>query len=63
MKIYTLDIDIKDKLLSNGQSLITERENKGENIYIFNINNISILNYFSKEEKERIFIINNIMNI
>ena len=51
MLVYTTDESIKDKLLDNKQVLKKQKEVNGEMIYVFFINDMSLLNRnFSKEE-------------
>ena len=55
MVVYTYDVDIKDKLLDNGQVLIKVRELKNRTVYLFKINDLSCLQMFSHEENKLIF--------
>lgn len=60
MLVYTTDENIKDKLLDNKQVLKKQKEVNGEMIYIFFINDMSLLNRnFSKEENSKIILVNN----
>lgn len=60
MLVYTTDESIKDKLLDNKQVLKKQKEVNGEMIYIFFINDMSLLNRnFSKEENSKIILVNN----
>ena len=55
MLVYTTDESIKDKLLDNKQVLKKQKEVNGEMIYVFFINDMSLLNRnFSKEENSKI---------
>lgn len=60
MLVYTTDESIKDKLLDNKQVLRKQKEANGEMIYVFFINDMSLLNRkFSKEENSKIILVNN----
>lgn len=60
MLVYTTDEGIKDKLLDNKQVLKKQKEVNGEMIYVFFINDMSLLNRnFSKEENSKIILVNN----
>lgn len=60
MLVYTTDESIKDKLLNNKQVLKKQKEVNGEIIYVFFINDMSLLNRnFSKEENSKIILVNN----
>jgi hypothetical protein len=60
MLVYTTDESIKDKLLDNKQVLKKQKEVNGEIIYVFFINDMSLLNRnFSKEENSKIILVNN----
>lgn len=60
MLVYTTDENIKDKLLDNKQVLRKQKEVNGEMIYVFFINDMSLLNRkFSKEENNKIILVNN----
>lgn len=60
MLVYTTDESIKDKLLDNKQVLRKQKEVNGEMIYVFFINDMSLLNRnFSKEENSKIILVNN----
>lgn len=60
MLVYTTDESIKDKLLDNKQVLKKQKEVNGEMIYVFFINDMSLLNRnFSKEENGKIILVNN----
>lgn len=60
MLVYTTDENIKDKLLDNKQVLKKQKEVNGEMIYVFFINDMSLLNRnFSKEENSKIILVNN----
>ena len=60
MLVYTLDENIKQKLLDNKQVLKKEKEVNGKYVYVFYINDMSLLvNKFSKEENSKINIVNN----
>nr|DAJ06251.1 MAG TPA: hypothetical protein [Caudoviricetes sp.] len=60
MLVYTTDESIKDKLLDNKQVLKKQKEVNGEMIYVFFINDMSLLNRnFSKEENSKIILVNN----
>ena len=60
MLVYTTDESIKDKLLDNKQVLKKQKEVNGEMIYVFFINDMSLLNgNFSKEENSKIILVNN----
>lgn len=60
MLVYTTDKSIKDKLLDNKQVLKKQKEVNGEMIYVFFINDMSLLNRnFSKEENSKIILVNN----
>lgn len=60
MLVYTTDESIKDKLLDNKQVLKKQKEINGEMIYVFFINDMSLLNRnFSKEENSKIILVNN----
>ena len=60
MLVYTTDESIKDKLLDNNQVLRKQKEVNGEMIYVFFINDMSLLNRkFSKEENSKIILVNN----
>lgn len=62
MLVYTLDEEVKQKLLDNKQVLKVEKEVDGKKVYIFVINNMSLLmNKFTKEENSKINIVNNKM--
>lgn len=62
MLVYTLDEEVKQKLLDNKQVLKIEKEVDGKKVYIFVINNMSLLmNKFTKEENSKINIVNNKM--
>lgn len=62
MLVYTLDEEVKQKLLDNKQVLKVEKEVDGKKVYIFAINNMSLLmNKFTKEENSKINIVNNKM--
>lgn len=60
MLVYTTDESIKDKLLDNKQVLKKQKEVNEEMIYVFFINDMSLLNRnFSKEENSKIILVNN----
>ena len=60
MLVYTTDESIKDKLLDNKQVLRKQKEVNGEMIYVFFINDMSLLNRkFSKEGNSKIILVNN----
>lgn len=55
MIVYTCNNEIKQKLLDNKQVLVKEVETEGKKVYLFKINNLSIINSFSDNEKSLIF--------
>lgn len=60
MLVYTVDEDIKQKLLDNKQVLKKEKELNGTKVYIFYINDVTLLsNKFNKEENSKIKLVNN----
>ena len=60
MLVYTVDESIKQKLLDNKQVLKKEKELNGTKVYIFYINDVTLLsNKFSKEENSKIKLVNN----
>lgn len=60
MLIYTVDESIKQKLLDNKQVLKKEKELNGTKVYIFYINDVTLLsNKFSKEENSKIKLVSN----
>lgn len=60
MLVYTVDEDIKQKLLDNKQVLKKEKELNGTKVYIFYINDVTLLsNKFSKEENSKIKLVSN----
>ena len=60
MLIYTVDESIKQKLLDNKQVLKKEKELNGTKVYIFYINDVTLLsNKISKEENSKIKLVSN----
>lgn len=59
MLIYTTSEIVKDKLLSKGEVLITNRRVKNQEYYFFRLNNPSVMQSFTYEENKEIFICNN----
>ena len=60
MLVYTVDENIKQKLLDNKQVLKKEKELNGTKVYIFYINDVTLLsNKFSKEENSKIKLVSN----
>ena len=60
MLVYTVDESIKQKLLDNKQVLKKEQELNGTKVYIFYINDVTLLsNKFNKEENSKIKLVNN----
>ena len=60
MLVYTVDESIKQKLLDNKQVLKKEKELNGAKVYIFYINDVTLLsNKFNKEENSKIKLVNN----
>jgi hypothetical protein len=59
MLIYTTSEVIKNKLLSKGEVLITNRRVKNQECYFFRLKNPSIIQSFTYEENKEIFICNN----
>ena len=60
MLIYTVDESIKQKLLDNKQVLKKEKELNGTKVYIFYINDVTLLsNKVSKEENSKIKLVSN----
>ena len=60
MLVYTVDESIKQKLLDNKQVLKKEKELSGTKVYIFYINDVTLLsNKFNKEENSKIKLVNN----
>lgn len=60
MLVYTVDENIKQKLLDNKQVLKKEKELNGTKVYIFYINDVTLLsNKFNKEENSKIKLVNN----
>ena len=56
----TGDESIKQKLLDNKQVLKKEKELNGTKVYIFYINDVTLLsNKFNKEENSKIKLVNN----
>jgi hypothetical protein len=60
MLIYTTSEDIKDKLLSKGEVLISKRRVKNQEYYFFRLNNPSILQTFTYNENEIVICNNNL---
>ncbi len=50
MLIYTTDIKVKEKLLSKGEVLITERRVNDEIYFFFRLSNPSIIQKFSHND-------------
>ena len=60
MLVYTVDESIKQKLLDNKQVLKKEKELNSTKVYIFYINDVTLLsNKFNKEENSKIKLVNN----
>ena len=60
MLVYTVDESIKQKLLDNKQVLKKEKELNGTKVYIFYINDVTLLsNKVNKEENSKIKLVNN----
>lgn len=60
MLVYTVDESIKQKLLDNKQVLKKEKELNGTKVYIFYINDVTLLSSkFNKEENSKIKLVNN----
>ena len=60
MLVYTVDESIKQKLLDNKQVLKKEKALNGTKVYIFYINDVTLLsNKFNKEENSKIKLVNN----
>ena len=60
MLVYTVDEGIKQKLLDNKQVLKKEKELNGTKVYIFYINDVTLLSSkFNKEENSKIKLVNN----
>ncbi len=59
MLIYTTSEVVKNKLLSKGEVLITNRRVKNQDYYFFRLKNPSIIQSFTYEENKEIFICNN----
>lgn len=60
MTVYTTDENIKNKLLNNKQVLKTIRELNDVKVYIFIVNDMSLIaNKFSKSEQQLIKVVSN----
>jgi hypothetical protein len=50
MLVYTTNIEVKEKLLSKGEVLVTERRVKNITYFFFRLSNPSIVQFFSHND-------------